>query len=248
MRIAAISDVHGNVFALPSVLEALRTMQVDVLTNLGDHLSGGVDPAATADLLLATSAVSVRGNHERQLLEYPRHRMGASDGLAADTISNEHRRWLRALPVRAEAAPGVLAFHGGPEDDLVYLLETVTPEGVRPATEAEVVERLGETEIDGYSLLLSGHTHLQRQLRLRSGALVVNPGSVGMPAYREDGPTPHVIEAGSPHARFAVLDDAAGRWDATFHAIEYPWDEAAEAAQANGRHDVVHALLTGRVK
>lgn len=213
MRIAAISDVHGNVFALRSVLEALNTMRVDVLVNLGDHLSGGLDPAATAELLLDTQAVSVRGNHERQLLEYPRERMGASDGLAAD---------------------------------LLYLLETVTADGVRPASESEVVERLGASDIDGYTLLLSGHTHLQRQLRLPNGALVVNPGSVGMPAYRDDGATPHVIEAGSPHARFAVLDDDSGTWEATYHAIEYPWEEAAVVARANGRPDVEHALLTGR--
>ncbi|MBN9630336.1 MAG: metallophosphoesterase family protein [Actinobacteria bacterium] len=246
MRIAAISDVHGNVFALRSVLEALRTMRVDVLVNLGDHLSGGVDPAATADLLLATPAVSVRGNHERQLLELPRERMGASDALAADTISAAHRQWLLDLPLSADAAPGVLAFHGGPDDDLLYLLETVTPSGVRPATDSEVVERLVSADLHGYPLLLSGHTHLQRLLRLPSGVLVVNPGSVGMPAYRDDGPTPHVIEAGSPHARFAVLDDDSGEWEATFHAIEYPWEDAAALARRNGRPDVEHALLTGR--
>jgi hypothetical protein len=68
-RIAAISDVHGNVFALQSVLESIRADGVDVLVNLGDHLSGGVAPAATADLLMKTPSVSIRGKHQRQLLE-----------------------------------------------------------------------------------------------------------------------------------------------------------------------------------
>jgi predicted phosphodiesterase len=245
VRIAAISDVHGNVFALRSVLEAVQSMRIDVLVNLGDHLSGGVAPAATADLLMRTPAVSVRGNHERQLLENPREQMGFSDGLAYDTISDEHRRWLRELPTRVDVAPDVLAFHGAPNDDLLYLLETVTPGGVRPATESEVMDRLGGAP--DYRLMLCGHTHLQRQMRLSNGALIVNPGSVGWPAYDDDAPYPHVMEAGTPHARFAVIDDVSGIWTATFHAVEYPWRDAAAVARENGRLDVERALLTGRM-
>ena len=80
MRIAAISDVHGNVFALEAVLRALELQSTDVLVNLGDHLSGGVDPVRTADLLMRTPAVSVRGNHERQVLETSPEAMGSRTG------------------------------------------------------------------------------------------------------------------------------------------------------------------------
>jgi predicted phosphodiesterase len=237
--------VHGNVFALQAVLAELRTLRVDILVNLGDLLSGLVKPAETADLLMRTPAVTVRGNHERQLLENPRSRMSLSDRLAADEITPQHRDWLAALPKRAEPAPGVLAFHGAPDNDLTYLLETVTPEGVRPATESEVVERLGGLPEE--RLLLCGHTHLQRQMRLANGALVVNPGSVGWAAYDDDEPYPHVIEAGSPDARFAIIDDSSGTWEATFHAISYPSDRAADVARTRGRPDVAHALRTGRM-
>jgi hypothetical protein len=50
---------------------------------------------------------------------------------------------------------------------------------------------------------------LQRAVRLPGGSLVVNPGSVGWPAYDDDRPAPPVMEAGSPHARYAVVDDVA---------------------------------------
>ncbi|MDP5226698.1 MULTISPECIES: metallophosphoesterase family protein [Arthrobacter] len=243
MRIAAISDVHGNVFALRAVLQAVSRDRADLVVNLGDHLSGGVAPAATADLLMATPMVSVRGNHERQVLETPPALMSASDRLAHAELTGRHRAWLAALPLTARPVEGVLAFHGTPEDDLEYLLETVTPDGVRPATEDEVTSRLSG-HLD-HALLLCGHTHLQRAVRLSGGALVVNPGSVGWPAYDDDRPYPHLIEAGTPHARYAVADDASGRWEVELRAVGYPWEEAAALARANGRPDVEHALLTG---
>jgi hypothetical protein len=188
---------------------------------------------------------TVAGNHERQLLTYAPERMGVSDRLAHDSIADRHREWMAGLPLTLQVTEGVLAFHGSPTDDLVYLLETVDPSGARPATEAEVVERLGAA-VD-VPLLLCGHTHLQRSMRLATGSLVLNPGSVGWPAYDDFHPYPHVMEAGTPHARYAIADDASGQWQAEFRTVVYDWDKAAEIAEGNGRPDVVTALRTGRV-
>ena len=247
MRIAAISDVHGNLAALDAVLADIEQQHVDVTVNLGDLLSGGLEPAPTADRLLEVDLPTVRGNHERQLLTLPREQMGASDRLAHDGISARHRDYLASLPPTLRVADGVLAFHGSPADDLVYLLETVEETRVRPATADEVARRLGE-HADRERLLLCGHTHLQRTVRLPGGALVANPGSVGWPAYRDDFPHPHVIEAGTPHARYLVADLAGESWSVQMRAVAYPWDRAALIADANGRPDVAHALRTGKVR
>ena len=206
MRIAVLSDVHGNLPALDAVTADIAGRDADVVVNLGDLLSGAVQPRETAD---------------------------------------RHREWLARLPLTLQPAEGVLAFHGSPTDDLVYLLESVGPDGARPATRDEVIERLGATA--DVPLLLCGHTHLQRSMRLPTGALVVNPGSVGWPAYDDDRPYPHVMEAGTPHARYAVADDGSGRWDVEFHAVDYDWERAATIAESNGRADVARALRTGRV-
>jgi predicted phosphodiesterase len=95
-------------------------------------------------------------------------------------------------------------------------------------------------------LLLCGHTHLQRAVALPTGALVVNPGSVGYPAFADDHPYPHVMEAGSPHARYAVVDDASGSWEVEFQQLAYDWDTAAALADAHGRPDIARALRSGR--
>jgi hypothetical protein len=73
------------------------------------------------------------------------------------------------------------------------------------------------------------------------------PGSVGWPAYDDGRPHPHVMEAGTPHARYAVVDDASGQWRAEFRAVDYDWDAAAAIAGANGRPDVAGPLRTGRM-
>lgn len=80
---------------------------------------------------MAVGLPTVRGNHERQVLASPPERMGASDRLAHETISDAQRAWMASLPLILELAEGVLAFHGSPTNDLTYLLETVNRR-VRP--------------------------------------------------------------------------------------------------------------------
>jgi predicted phosphodiesterase len=244
--IAAFSDVHGNTPALVAVLDAIAKEQVDVVVNLGDIASGGVDPRGTVEVLRDRPEIlHIRGNHERQLTGSVTG-MSSSDQLARRTLTSADLRWLASLPSYAEPAPGVLAFHGSPSDDLCYLLETVTPAGLREATDAEVVARLAP-EAQAYALYLCGHTHLQRARRLPSGALVVNPGSVGWPAFRDDVPYPHKVEAGTPHARFTLIEERVDGWTAREFAIDYDREAAVALARANERPDVVRALQTGRV-
>lgn len=245
MRIVAFSDVHGNTYALEAVLAEVDESGADVVVNLGDVASGGVDPRGTLNLLRSRpDIVTVRGNHERQVLG-PAGPMGASDALAAAVLTADDVAWLGGLPARVELAPGVLAFHGSPDDDLQYLLQTVSVGGLGEATDGEVVDRLGAA-YGTYSLLLCGHTHLQRTRRLPDGSLVVNPGSVGWPAYTGDDPYPHLVEAGTPHARFTVLDGSGSTWEVDERQVVYDVESAARLAERNGRGDVAYALRTGR--
>jgi predicted phosphodiesterase len=244
--IAVFSDLHGNTPALEAFVAAIAVEDPDLVVNLGDIASGGVDPRGTLDRLRAMpEVVTIRGNHERQLLELPQERLGASDRLALDQLQAADRAWLQTLPTRVEIAPGVLAFHGAPTDDLCYLLETVEPAGLREATDDEILQRLGDAA-GKYSVYLCGHTHLQRTRRLPDGSLVVNPGSLGWPAYSDDLPFPHDVEAGTPHARFAVLRKATTGWQVSHRAIEYDVEAAVAMADRNGRPDVAQALRTGR--
>ncbi len=201
MRIAVTSDVHGNLLAWEAVLADTAAQGVDVTVDLGDPLSGGRCPRETADRLVEPDPPTVRGDHERQVLDTPVERMIRSDRLAHGVLLPKHRAWLAALPSTLDLDGDVLDFHGSPTDDLTHLLDTVEPGGARPATVQEVLTRSGPHA--ERRVLLCGHTHLQRCLRLPTGALVVNPGSVGWPADDDDAPYPHRHGGRHPHARYA---------------------------------------------
>ena len=97
MKLAVVSDIHGNLGALHAVLEDIARESVDGIVNLGDILSGPLQPAETADFLMTQSFVTIRGNHERQLLaliDGPRERIdpGTSDGYAREIARTGNRR------------------------------------------------------------------------------------------------------------------------------------------------------------
>jgi diadenosine tetraphosphatase ApaH/serine/threonine PP2A family protein phosphatase len=97
-------------------------------------------------------------------------------------------------------------------------------------------------------LILCAHTHIARAVRLRDGRLIVNPGSVGSPGYRDVHPFPHVMEAGSPDARYAILEFNDGTWRATFRQVPYDHEAMAALARQNGQTELASALATGWIR
>lgn len=243
MKFAAISDIHGNLLALEAVLVDIQANGADVVVNLGDTVSGALQPRETALRLISLGLPTIKGNHERQLLGDP-SRMGPSDSLAHKTLLQSQRHWLAGLPERLWLQQDILLVHGTPRSDLEYMLETVTEQGCRSATKSEIAERIGDLDAQ---LILCGHTHIPRAVRLDDGRLIVNPGSVGLQAYEDNHPFPHQMATRSPHARYAMLEDHQGEWKVEFRHIAYDWVAAAEQAMANGRVDWYYPLRTGYV-
>jgi diadenosine tetraphosphatase ApaH/serine/threonine PP2A family protein phosphatase len=97
-------------------------------------------------------------------------------------------------------------------------------------------------------LILCGHTHIARAVRLGDGRLVVNPGSVGGPGFSYNVPFPHVIEAGTPAARYAILELISGSWSVTFRHVPYDHDAMAALARRNGDSEFASALATGWIR
>lgn len=238
MRLAVVSDIHGNLAALEAVAADIRSHGVDCVINLGDSLSGPLLPRQTAQFLMSANWLHVAGNHDRQILELGPN-SAESDRFAHDELGADELRWLATLPSTREAAPDVLACHGTPRSDVTCLLE----DGERPASAATISGHLANTRA---AVILCGHSHVPRSVR-SLGSLVVNPGSVGQPAYADDLPYPHVIESGSPDARYALLEHRAGSWRASLISVPYASEEMASLAASRGHPDWAAALRTGYV-
>jgi len=246
MRFAAIADVHGNYLALEAVVADIRAQGIEEIVNLGDMASGPLDARRTMDALIALDAVHVLGNHDRYLIDGAPENMGSWDRPAHAQLETAHLDWLRAIPPTRVFRDRVLLCHATPANDEVYWLETVLPDGTVRMASLEAIEQAAKGITQ--PLILCGHTHIARAVRLADGRLVVNPGSVGSPGYRDIHPYPHVIEAGTPEARYAILEWAAGGWRATFRHV--PYDHAAMAALArrNSQPELASALATGWIR
>jgi putative phosphoesterase len=245
VRLAIISDIHGNLPALEAVVADITARGTDHVINLGDHLSGPLLPKQTAQYLMAQSWTQLAGNHDRQVLTMKPEAMGRSDRYAHDTLGESERDWLRTLKPCQRFDDRVLLCHGTPRDDLEYFLETVEPTGLRLATQQEVAERLGRVDAE---LILCGHTHTPRVVRALTGQLIVNPGSIGVPAYTDAEPFPHSVESGAPEARYAIAERGKNGWQIELHSVPYDHDAMASLAQQHGRADWAHWLATGYAK
>ena len=243
MRIAVVSDIHGNLPALEAVVADFQRRGVDAVVNLGDSLSGPLLPLETARYLMDQDWTHLAGNHERQILDTAVPQ-GPSDLYARSQLTACELDWLGTLAPRADFADDVLLCHGTPDSDMVYLLETVEPHRFGLASAAEVEERLGGTQA---ALVVCGHSHLPRSLRTARGQLLVNPGSVGVPGYVAEAPHPHRVENGSPDARYAIVERHAGRWQSSLHAVPYDFRPMAALAAQRGRAQWQRVLSTGYV-
>jgi predicted phosphodiesterase len=233
-RLAVIADTHGNLLALEAVLADITARGISRVIDLGDCVSGPLWPAETCDRLMELGFPTVRGNHDQWVTST--QPLGATDEFARAALTERQMDWLRRLPPR-QILPGLLAVHGTPDNDNQYLLEKVAAFQLIPDSPAAITARLGAAP----PLVLCAHSHQPRLIRLPDGPTVLNPGSVGCPAYQDPTGDPHVSEIGSPHARYAVVTEAG----AELIAVEYDHRAAAARALACGRPDWAHALATG---
>jgi len=242
MRFAAVSDIHGNLPALDAVISDIAARGVSEVVNLGDCLSGPLWPVETAQRLMELDWPTLAGNHERQLLTQSIAEMGITDAGTAVKLTPAIRDWMRKLPAKLEYSTGVLLCHGTPTDDHRYWLHRGRRGSMREATIAEI-----EREDAGFPLTLCGHTHLPRAVKLHGGRMIANPGSVGLPAYEDDLPSYHVVETGTPHARYLIAERTEAGWSVELHAVEYEFERAALKAERAGRPTWAYALRKGRV-
>lgn len=236
-KFGVLSDIHGNKWALEAILIDARRRGINAFVNLGDILYGPLAPRETFDLLKKVNlAAQVLGNQDRLIvngalnptLEWVRRDLG-----------EEPIRWLSAIPEIAQHDDWLLC-HGTPGSDTTYLLEDINSGEPKVRRDSEI-----EGLLKGKSAakILCGHTHIQRLVRLASGTVIVNPGSVGLPAFDDALPVRHVMESFSPHARYAVIDGAT----ISFHQVEYDWNAAAARARELKRDDWARGLAAGRM-
>jgi putative phosphoesterase len=172
VRVAAISDIHGNLPALEAVLAEIDREGVEDIVVAGDTAHGPW-PAEVVDLLVERGARCVRGNADREVIERS-DRYGPLAQWSADRLGERRlavvRTWPLTLDLAVAGLGAVLVCHSTPlSEDPIYT--RITPE-------AQLASLFEAVEAD---VVVCGHTHMQYDRRLESGLRIVNPGSIGIP-------------------------------------------------------------------
>ncbi len=244
MKFAAIADIHGNSRALKAVLADIAELGISEIVNLGDHVSGPLEAARTADLLIERGFPSVQGDQDRILVEL--WRAGTSARSDFRQLQRRHFDWMASMPPTLVYREDVFLCHAAPHDDAAFWLDYVAADGSVRASPIGMIEA-GAEGVDA-ELILCGHTHIPRVIRLRDGRMIVNPGSVGLPGYDGRTPVPYVVEVGTPHACYAILERVRAGWSATIRHVPYDNTAMAQLARDKGMPTWASAIASGWVE
>jgi predicted phosphodiesterase len=206
MRVALLSDIHGNDVAFRAALADATRHGVDQIVCLGDVATMGPNPQGTVELLFELNCLCIMGNHDAFLLEPGLVKDYTKAAAVIDAVnwcreqlSRESLDFLSTFKPMEELPLGLnsmlLLYHGSPRSNVEEILATTPPEQLDVLLEGRQA-----------TVMAGGHTHLQ-MLRQHRGNLVLNVGSVGMP-FKE------YVAGGRPtilaHAEYAVVEEAAG--------------------------------------
>lgn len=225
MKLALLGDIHGNELALQSVLAEASLSGIGKLLITGDLVGYYYEPLKVLDLLKPWNRNIVRGNHEDMLkkalsdtafLAKVDMRYGVGLRIAIEQLDEKQLLELCSLPHPQELVVDgcrILLCHGTPwdNDDYVY-----------PDAQAELLERCA---VQGYDLVVLGHTHYPMQKKIGE-TLVVNPGSVGQPRNRQ------------PGAHWAIFDTVSRNIE--FRQEQY--DSSALVLECKQRNPDLHYL------
>jgi len=240
MRLAVVSDIHGNLTALEAVLADVDRQQVDDLIVAGDFV-GCPQPQATLESLRDQGALMIRGNHENYFLDCDRGRTPTGNGnskqweavqWAYQQLSRDALDFLSALPEQRVITVGgtapIRVVHGSPGSDQEHLFPDRDPAALTRFRQEELLPRNQTpsplslvTEGITEAVLVCGHSHIPWQ-QMEDGCLVVNPGSAGLSIN------------GDPRATYAILTWTGGRWSAEHRFITYDVGQLRRTYETTG--------------
>jgi putative phosphoesterase len=238
MRIATISDIHGNRFALDAALADIKKRSVDKIVCLGDTIQGGPQPAETVERLRALGCPVVLGNADAWLLNEE-----TATAEPTSTEQREVRAWtltklsrgdidfLRSyqptIEMKLNGRQRFLCFHGSPAsyDDILL-----------PDSPKEKWDQL----LGPYSpaIMAGGHAHTQQVRRIKDG-LFFNPGSIGV-AFNTFLPKEEFRT--EPWAEYAILTHEEGYSSLEFRRAYYDLEGLVRVIQASGRPHADHMI------
>jgi putative phosphoesterase len=240
-RIAALSDIHGNVAALEAVIADIAREKPDRVVIAGDLVLNGPEPVAVVDMLqnlAADGTAIISGNTDIAVTDFdfaaafPWMTDGVPDAIVAaaewahESLGDERIEWLRSLPaerrVRTDDDTLVLVCHASPGSQTAGFDQDLDP--------SVTIERVARTDA---RVIVCGHTHLP-EVRDLGWKVIVNDGSAG-----------YVFD-GDPTASWALIDIAVDQVNAEIRRTTFDTLSVANAISSRGLAGDVYRAATVR--
>lgn len=246
-KYAIFSDIHSNVYALKSCIKDALDCGATDFINLGDIFYGPIAPRKTYELLQKYDFITICGNQDRQILQATKKEIEQNKTLnfVIKDLGCEGMDWLKTLPFDKQITQNIYACHGSPKSDTEYLLEKIKNETLVVKSNDETLLSLKNITP---KIILCGHSHLPKVVELSNGQTVINVGSVGLQAYKDDEPKIHKVENFCPKASYVLLTLENTSLNISFKKIDYDIKSAVNCAKEQKRDDWVGFLKTGRVE
>jgi predicted phosphodiesterase len=226
VRIAILSDVHGNIHGLDACLEDLLAQGgADAIVAAGDLCMDGPKPKKVLKRLREIGAQAIRGNTDRYIAEGSRDEDPAELTWYRDAIGPEWRAWLGALPKhlhfgREENA--LMISHANPKND---------EEHVWPgATDAQLERLFGDVPARAFAF---GHLHLP-YVRMWRGRLITCVASAGLP------------KDGDPRAHYAILTEREEGWEVKSRRVPFDVEKVVKELKKSGHPAADACIVTLR--
>ena len=222
MKIAIISDIHGNMEAIEAVMADIESKGCDKLFVLGDFAMAGPEPKAAIEYFMQKefdpNVYMIQGNTDAMIVDYNYDiydSLKTKAPVMAEALQDDFKQlgvqekiFLKNLPIQKEVELDGIKFllvHGSPRRN---------NEDILPETKLEDVEAM-LSDVDA-QIILCGHTHIPCGFQTSTKKTVVNVGSIGRPFTPE------------PKSCYATITITDGKCLFEHHFVEYDNNKAAE--------------------
>jgi putative phosphoesterase len=216
MKVALLSDIHGNLPALEAVLVHAGEMKVKKIWNLGDFTGFGANPDQVILMLKKLRVTSIIGNYDVKVLKVPQKSEEWKDQKVPEKWFSFHWSYSQLSKKSIEYLTSLPETHKENVKDWKILFSHGSPEAIDEALSDETPQdRLRDLARKSHAnIILCGHSH-KPFMRFAGGSIFVNPGSVGRPFD------------GNPRASYAVLSIKKHKVEVDFFRIDYDIEKAA---------------------
>lgn len=218
MKIAVISDIRSNIYALEAVLDDIKNRNVDVVLNLGDSFYGAIAPKESYNLIRKSSFINICGDKDREILEASLAQLEENNLLkyVYSDLGEEVLYFIQDLPFEKLIGEDFYMIHGTYFNDMDSLLECISNNKQRE--DSEIIKLTDDIKSN---FIFCSNSNEAKVITLNTGQVVITPGNLGVSMDNE------IVK----DASYAILSIEENQYEVQLLKVNYDYMNALEKAK-----------------